>query len=304
MKKRTSVWLTVAAGLVGLGCILFVGVMTSLKWDYMRLGTIKYETNSYDITDAFDGVSITTDTADILFVPSGSESGRVVCYEKADAKHSVSVKNGTLTVELNEETSVYGLVKRIGLNSGSPKITVYLPNSEYRSLVINEATGTVEVPADFKFASADISTTTGDIDFRACAADAVSIKTTTGRVSVSGVACTGDISVSVSTGRVELTDLSCKSVVSSGTTGRITLDNVIASDKISVDRSTGDVRLDDSDAAEISIKTSTGDVKGKLLTDKVFITETGTGHVDVPKTSTGGRCEVTTNTGDIEMKID
>ena len=54
----------------------------------------------------------------------------------------------------------------------------------------------------------------------------------------------------------------------------------------------------------VSGVTCTGDVKGKLLTDKVFITETGTGHVDVPKTVTGGRCEVTTNTGDIELEID
>ena len=58
-----------------------------------------------------------------------------------------------------------------------------------------------------------------------------------------------------------------------------------------------------SDAAELFVKTDTGDVTGSLLTDKIFITQTNTGDVDVPDTAAGGRCEIRTNTGDIEIKI-
>lgn len=79
--------------------------------------------------------------------------------------------------------------------------------------------------------------------------------------------------------------------------------NVIATEKFSIERSTGDVTFDGADAAEIFVKTDTGDVKGSLLTDKVFITETDTGRVDVPKTTIGGRCEITTDTGDISIEI-
>lgn len=81
------------------------------------------------------------------------------------------------------------------------------------------------------------------------------------------------------------------------------MSHVIATEKLSIERTTGDVEFDDSDAADIFVKTGTGDVTGSLLTDKVFITQTDTGDVDVPQAITGGRCEINTNTGDIKTKI-
>ena len=39
------------------------------------------------------------------------------------------------------------------------------------------------------------------------------------------------------------------------------------------------------------------------LSDKVFLTETDTGKVDVPKSITGGRCEITTDSGDITVEV-
>ena len=89
----------------------------------------------------------------------------------------------------------------------------------------------------------------------------------------------------------------------SESTGDITLKNVIATEKFSIETDTGDVRFESSDAAEIFIETDTGDIIGSLLTDKIFITHTDTGRVDVPKTVTGGRCEIITDTGDIVLKI-
>ena len=42
---------------------------------------------------------------------------------------------------------------------------------------------------------------------------------------------------------------------------------------------------------------------GTLRTEKVFITASDTGKVNVPKTITGGRCEITTATGNIEIEV-
>ena len=64
------------------------------------------------------------------------------------------------------------------------------------------------------------------------------------------------------------------------------------------------MKFDSSDAAEIYVRTSTGDVAGSLLTDKVFMTQTDTGNVGVPQTITGGKCEIHTDTGDIQIKTD
>ena len=46
-----------------------------------------------------------------------------------------------------------------------------------------------------------------------------------------------------------------------------------------------------------------GDIEGTLLTDKIFMAESDIGEVDVPKTTSGGRCEINTNTGDIDIEI-
>ena len=54
----------------------------------------------------------------------------------------------------------------------------------------------------------------------------------------------------------------------------------------------------------IMVKTSTGNVKGTLLSDKIFVTDTSTGRVSVPKTTSGGKCEITTSTGDIEIELE
>ncbi len=319
MKKSTKAWLITAASLILIGCILFAGVMSTLGWDFAKLSTVRFETNTHDVTEPFGNISLVTDTANIVFALSNDGKCSVECYEEENAKHSVTVENGTLTVKVNEQKSLYDY---IGFYFGSPKITVYLPNTEYSTLSVKDGTGNVEIPRGFTFESADISLSTGDVDFSAAARKEVKIKTSTGNISakdtsagdldlavatgkitVSGVTCTGDITVGVSTGETDLADVSCKNIISDGTTGRIFLNRVIAENKLSIKRSTGNVKFKGCDAAELYVKTSTGDVTGSLLTDKVFITETGTGRIDVPETSVGGRCEIKTDTGDIEIKI-
>jgi DUF4097 and DUF4098 domain-containing protein YvlB len=107
----------------------------------------------------------------------------------------------------------------------------------------------------------------------------------------------------VSTGETHIADLKCKNFTSTGDTGDITLRNVVASEKLSIERGTGDIEFADCDAAEIFIKTDTGDVEGTLLTGKVFVVETDTGSIEVPKNTTGGKCQISTDTGDIEIDI-
>lgn len=309
MRMRTKVWLIIAASLVLIGCILFAGVMS----------TVKYESNDYEISEAFDCISINTDAADIVFAVSDSGNCKVECYEEEKSNHLVTIEENTLVIKMIDSRSWYD---HIGVNFGSPKIIVYLPQTEYASLSINESTGDVEIPKDFIFNGVDIALSTGNVNYYASASETVKIKTstgnicvedisagaldlslTTGKVTVSDVSCDGDVTIGVSTGKTYLTDARCKSVISSGNTGGISLNNVIAAEKLCIERSTGDVEFNDCDATEIFIETDTGDVTGTLLTEKVFITKTDTGNVDVPKTVNGGSCEISTDTGDIKISV-
>ena len=319
MKKATKVWLITAAALVLAGCILFAGVMSVLGWDFKRLSTVRYETNLTEVSEAFSEISVTTETADVTFLLSDDGKCSVECYEAENAVHSVRAADGVLTIELNDQRSWQD---HIGVYFGSPAITVRLPRAEYDALRVSQSTGKVTVPEVFSFGRADISAGTGSVSFSAAARETVKIRTSTGdicventavggldlsavtgRVTVSDVKCAGDAVIGVSTGEVCLTDAACRSLVSSGTTGDILLERVAAAEKLSIERSTGNVRFDGSDAAELFIRTNTGNVAGSLLTDKIFLTQTDTGDVEVPQTAAGGKCEIRTDTGEIKMEI-
>ena len=141
MRRGTKVWLIIAASLLVLGCILFAGVMETLGWDFRKLSTTQYETNTYEIREGFNRISMNTDTADIAFALSDNGTCRVECHEEEKAKHSVKVEEGILSIKVIDERAVH-----FGINIGSPKITVYLPETEYTSLFIDESTGDIKIP--------------------------------------------------------------------------------------------------------------------------------------------------------------
>ncbi len=280
MRKVTKIWLIIATSLVLVGCIIFVGVMTMYKWDFRKLSTVRYETNNYEINEDYKNISIVTRTADVVLIPCESLKTSVVCYEQENLKHSVEVKEGTLVISVVDTRKWY---EHIGINFCTSKITVYIPRGEYGTLSVKSSTGNICVEN--------------------MTADALGLYVSTGDISVSNVDCKDDVNISVSTGKTNLTNVVCKNVTSSGDTGDISLKNVIATEKFSINRSTGDIKFDRCDAAEISIKTDTGKVVGSLLSEKAFITETSTGKVSVPKTTAGGKCEITTSTGDIKIEV-
>mgnify|MGYP003298551110 CR=1 FL=1 len=107
MGKTEKLWLIAAASLILIGCIIFGGVMTVFKWDFLKLSTNKYETNHHEISTEFHAIVVNTDTADITFVPSRDSSCSVVCYEQENAKHSVSVKDGTLVIEVVDKSTLF-----------------------------------------------------------------------------------------------------------------------------------------------------------------------------------------------------
>lgn len=309
----------VASAVILLGAIIFCVAMTMLGWDFTRLSTQKMETNEYDINEKFTNIEVNIDTADIIFLPSDNDKCRVVCYEKMNFKHTVKVENDSLVINSTDEGR---WIDHIGFNFSAPKITVYMPEGEYGALKIESSTSDISLPKDFKLNNIDISLTTGDVECYASATNAIKIKTSTGNIGIrdtssasldltvstgkvraSRIECAGDLSLTVTTGESYLSDIKCKNLTTEGNTGDISLTEVIVTEKLSIKRTTGDVEFDDLDAGEISINTSTGDVEGTLLSEKIFITKTSTGEIDVPRTTSGGICEITTSTGDIEVDI-
>ena len=128
-----------------------------------------------------------------------------------------------------------------------------------------------------------VTTTTGKSTHTNIKAGSVGIKADTGDVTLSGVTSAGALHIETSTGDITLANVLVGSMVLFADTGNVNLDRV--------------------DASDIDIETDTGHVEGTLLTEKVFIARSDTGRIDVPETTSGGRCKVVTDTGRIQLSV-
>ena len=281
MNKKTKVWLVVAALLILIGVIVFGGVMSMLNWDFTKLSTVKLETNSYDINEEYKNISIITETSNVEFVPSKDAATLVVCHEHENAQHSVLVTDGTLVIKIENNKKWYEF---INVSFDIPKITLYIPQREYGDICVK--------------------TSTGNIELENISSESVDISVSTGRIALCGVECVEKMSVAVSTGKVSVGNTRCDSFISKGSTGNISLENVIVEDRLDIERSTGSVELEHCDAGQLSVITKTGGIKGSLLSEKLFVAESNTGSIDVPATTSGGRCELRTNTGSIKIELE
>ena len=312
-------WVILAICLILIGAIVFVGVMTKLNWNFEKLSTVKYVTNTYEISNAVTDVLIDADCGDVDVVYAKDGFCKVVCREEENLRYGVSVCDGKLTIELTDNRAWYQHLK---IGFGSTAVTVYLPENKYSSFTARTSAGDIQIPQAFTFGELDVTATTGNIDLRANVTGTAACKVTTGNIRVENVSagdlqlsastghidgeaviCAREMAVRISTGNIRLAGVQCGIFQATGKTGDAKLTEVIASGKMQVELTTGDVELERCNAGELFLKTSTGDIEGSLLTEKVFHATTRTGSVEVPKTVTGGICEVITATGNIKLTI-
>ena len=205
MKNKTIIWLIIGVFLVILGSGLFVGVMTVYDWDFENLNTTEYQTKTYEVNQDFKNIKINANTADVVLIPSDDKTCKVICEEEVNSPHSVLTQSETLCVDNIEQKEWY---EHIGINTKSPKIALYLPKTEYDSIIIKTDTGNTQLPENFEFKDISITTNTGDIFAK-------------------NITCK-NIIANVSTGKTLLSDISCDCLLSSGDTGDIKLQKFIA----------------------------------------------------------------------------
>lgn len=162
-----------------------------------------------------------------------------------------------------ETKSTYKWYDHIMPKFKTPSVTLYLPDSEYGSL------------------SVDVNT--GDVTVRTLSVNNINVK--------------------MNTGKLIMTDVSCSDLKADMSTGDIKLNSVIASGEFHLENSTGDIEFQGCDASQIYAECSTGDIEGTLLTGKDFDCKSSTGDVEIPRNSSGGKCELKCSTGDIEIDV-
>lgn len=279
MNKTAKIWLIIALVFTVVGGILFVGAMVKSDWNFKNLTTDKLVAKTFETKGDFNKISINVDTTDIEFLPTDDEICSIAFMETEKVKHNAVVQNGTLIIDIIDTRKWHD---RIGIYFENPKMTVYLPKDSYSSLFIENDTGDINIPKDFTFENIKIDGDTSDLH---CYASVLK-----------------DIDVELSTGSINLDTIRAEKIKLATDTGDITFKNVMA-ESFYIESDTGNVKFKESDADEIFVKTSTGDVTGTLLSKKVFIANTSTGNIYVPKSISGGRCEITTSTGNIKIDV-
>lgn len=319
MKTSTKILLIVSAGLIALGMLIFAGGIFVMGFDFSSFSTARIETATHTVEENFNKISIKTDTADVSLQPATDGVCRVVCNENVKLKHSVRVEGGALLIDTVDTRKWYDY---ISFGTVKTDVTVYLPKSEYDSLTVSADTGDVSLPDSFLFNTEEITVSTGDVSCNASAKGLLKIKTstgmidmngvsvgsvdlsvTTGKVTVKALSCDDSFNLKVSTGKAVISNVTCKSFSSEGDTGDITLKNVLGKERLFVKRSTGHVELDHCDSSEIDVTTDTGNVKGTLISEKIFSVKTSTGKVNVPESVSGGICRIKTSTGDVDIDV-
>lgn len=299
MKTAKKVWIIIAVCLVAAGGIISALSFAAIGFDFEGLATEKFISNEHNVTEDFSNIKIDVNTSDIDFVRSETDECMVVSIDSEKVKHTVAVKDGTLLISIEDNRKWYDY---IGVSFGGMSLTIHLPKEQYDTLKIESDTSDIIVPKDFTFSGASIETDTGDIEFLASLSGALEISSDTGNIKIDSINAESII-LENDTGKTELNEVKCENINAESDTGDIRFINTLVSEDITATSDTGDVMFEESDAELIYVKTATGDVTGTLLSQKVFITETNTGNVSVPKFTTGGKCRIVTTSGDIDMQV-
>lgn len=314
MKKVILIPIIIGGTLLIVGSTLFaIGVAKGI-------GQSAMVTNTVDLDESFANFDFNLSISDVKFIASEDGSKKVILEEFKKQPHEVVVKDDTLKITQKDTRKWYEYVFNFSFKS--PKVTIYLPASSYQNFNIKSSTGDILIPSDYSFANFTAKLSTGNVNLKANVSENINIETSTGdislsnletksfkakastgRVTLDGVKVSEQIDVNVSTGRITLNNVNAQDLNIKASTGSVFINKTIIANHIQIETSTGDVRFDESDADTLEIKTDTGDVTGTLLTSKIFIVKTDTGKSDVPETTSGGLCKITTDTGDIKIRV-
>lgn len=323
MKKSVKITCIVAASCIVLGLLILLGVSVKFGFDYRNLNTTTAEVKTYAVEQAFENIDIHSLSNNVEFSVADGEQCKVVCTETARTACTVSVENGTLTVTQKDTRRWYEHFGMYWASSDMPemKIEVFLPRQEYQDLSVTTQSGDIWVGEPFIFENADLSTTSGNIDFFS-AVNNMSLHSTSGNITCQKISMATSIEAETTSGNVDLGKISTVDLSARTTSGNLNLFEIYATGDVvlestsgisqlekvtaksfTITTTSGDVWLRDSDADTLHIQSNSGCVKGNLLSKKNFEVSTTSGEVDVPYSrDDAGRCSVKTTSGDISLR--
>ena len=282
---------------IGIGLLIaaFAAVLTSCgSFGFRRAEAV---TNEYVFETIIKDFDIETTACDVLIMPWDDRNTKVVCHEADLLLHDVQVKDGKLVIKRKERTD------GVSFNNMILRIEIMMPAGSYGNVMAKTSSGSIELSSGFDFVDAILSASSGAIVCDAQVRGQLLCNTSSGGQRLSGTVCKW-LQAASSSGSILAQNIRAEVAEFSASSGSVTLNDVIAQDELSVETSSGDISFENCDARSVKLRASSGEISGSLLTGKVFRTKASSGSVRVPQDDpSGGRCEVTTSSGDINITV-
>jgi len=322
MKYRV---LIIGLVIFALGAALFFGAWASLGFGAVELSNVEYEKRSREIDWDFHSLHISESTDDVHIEPAYDGVCRIEYVDSNRHYHKISVENGCLEISREKKAQEGSWFDNITLSTDFEEnlLVIYLPEAEYKELTVHTASADVYAGMGFSFERAEIHTASGDVDIGSVVSGKLSVNTASGDIRAGGQALRemelntssgsislGDASVGAelsldsTSGDIELSYVNCGELEADSASGRIELRDVIASRSLDIETTSGDIRLERCDAASLELESTSGYISGTLLSGKDFDVSTNSGDIDLPSGSRGGKCRISTTSGDIRLSIE
>lgn len=295
MNKVKKIIIITACALIGLGVIL-TGAAVAVD------GTSLFHTpeavlNTINIEESFENINIGSVECDVQFTKSENGKCKIESVDEKNIVTEAEIRDNTLYIYRADKRKWY---ESMGVYFGYriPRITVFLPETEYKKLSILSESGDTCISGDFSFESAEVRSSSGNIEFLADVLKKAEIKSTSGDVNVNTNA---DSLTACSTSGNVVVEGKANKVNVSSTSGEVWCYGIDSEGEFNVKTTSGDVNVYDSIAEISHIQSTSGDVVVERISADELSFNTSSGDIKLEETYAENMLSASAVSGDIEL---
>lgn len=247
----------IGALLLLIGALLCVGAFAVNGFSFDGLENVSYEAVTYMPEGAFDRLDVSAVDAEIHIQPAQDGICRVVCDEREDARYSVEVQDGALTVRS-------GVNWRAGIhfNLKTPLLMIELPERAYAELKVHSVSGDIDLWR-LRIDALAIDTTSGEVGLEKLTLGSLDVETVSGDVEMTDSAASGDVTIRTTSGEIELENADAANLYITSVSGDVK-GSLCSGKSFDVRTVSGDVKLPQSvPGGAFKASTTSGDVEIK-----------------------------------------
>ncbi len=213
-------------------------------------------------------------------------------YEGEKLQHDLTDKDGEVVLETRNKTWFFR--NRFGLDNDMFTIDVAVPRAFSGDLILEAATGAINVGDLLKVKELRAKVSTGSIRAEKLKAEKAFFEASTGSVTVNGAEILGDAEIKATTGSVKAENVKAGGRLEVNvTTGSLRCD--VEAGKLALKATTGDVKFSVKNADEIYVKCAMGSVKGTVSGAE--------SEYDIHSSATMGKSNLSERTGTTGKKL-